>query len=241
MDRTEIKKILEAAMLASREPLSLNRLEALFKRGEFPDDFPGNKGRQLLRDLLAEIESELEGHGYQLQHVASGYRFQVNQALSPWVSRLWDERPPRYSRALMETLALIAYRQPVTRGDIEQVRGVSVSANIMRTMLERGWIRVVGQRQVPGRPSLYGTTRAFLDYFNLKSLDELPPLSEIKALMEPLVVDDIDGSAEPDERGSVMDEAGEASGPDGLDEPASAEDATERQLAQVVQLPTVDS
>ena len=147
MDRTEIKKVLEAALLASHEPLSLNRLEALFKRGEFPDEL-GNQGRQLLRDLLAEIESELEGHGYQLQRVASGYRFQVNQALSPWVSRLWDERPPRYSRALMETLALIAYRQPVTRGDIEQVRGVSVSANIMRTMLERGWVRRLGQNHL---------------------------------------------------------------------------------------------
>jgi segregation and condensation protein B len=114
----------------------------------------------------------------------------VRQELSVWISRLWEEKPPRYTRALMETLSLVAYKQPVTRGDIEQVRGVSVSQSIMRTLLERGWIRVVGQREAPGRPSMYGTTREFLDYFNLRSLDQLPPLAEIRALIEPLIVEE---------------------------------------------------
>ena len=120
-----------------------------------------------------------------MKRVASGYRYQVRQELSEWVSRLWDEKPPRYTRALLETLALVAYKQPVTRGDIEQVRGVSVSQNIMRTLLERDWVKIVGHKEAPGRPALYGTTRAFLDYFNLKNINELPPLPEIRALIEP--------------------------------------------------------
>ena len=135
--------------------------------------------------------------------MASGFRFQVRQQFSPWVSRLYEERPPRYSRALFETLALIVYRQPVTRGDIEQIRGVSVSQSIMRTLLERGWIRIVGERETPGRPALYGTTRAFLDYFNLKSLDDLPPMEEIESLMKPAldaVTRSEEGEEEPDEK-----------------------------------------
>ena len=144
------------------------------------------------------LKKKSEHRGVELKKVASGYRYQVRQSLSVWVRRLWDEKPPRYSRALLETLALIAYKQPVTRGDIEQVRGVSVGQNIMRTLIEREWIRVVGQREVPGRPSMYGTTRAFLDYFNLKSLDELPPLAEIRALIEPaLVVDEVPVENDP--------------------------------------------
>ena len=175
LKQEEIKQILEAALLASGEPISIDRMISLFETGQLPKD----TSRQALRNALQEIESALEGHAYELKLVSSGYRFQIRQDFSVWVSRLWAERPPRYSRALMETLALIVYRQPVTRGDIEQVRGVSVSQNIMRTLLERGWIRVVGQREVPGRPSLYGTTRTFLDYFSLKNLDELPPMEEI--------------------------------------------------------------
>ena len=133
-----------------------------------------------------ELEGECAGRGIELKRVASGYRFQVRQELAPWMSRMWEDRPPRYSRAVLETLALIAYKQPVTRGDIEQVRGVAVSSNIVRTLLERDWIRVVGYREVPGRPAMYGTTKTFLDYFNLKSLDELPTLPEIRALIEPI-------------------------------------------------------
>lgn len=186
IDEDKLKQIIEGALMAADEPLSVDQLTRLFAHGELDSE----EGRAQVRDTLKVLESESEGRGYELKRVASGYRYQVRQELSEWISRLWEEKPPRYSRALLETLALIAYRQPVTRGDIEQVRGVSVSQNIMRTLLERGWIRAVGQREVPGKPSLYGTTRAFLDYFDLKSLDELPPLSEIQSLIEPLVIEE---------------------------------------------------
>jgi segregation and condensation protein B len=186
IDKDRLKAIIDGALLAAGEPVSVDRLVKLFGDGELDPE----EGRAQIRECLQELEALAQGRGYQLRRVASGYRYQVRQEVSQWVSRLWDEKPPRYSRALLETLALVAYKQPVTRGDIEQVRGVSVSQNIMRTMLERGWIRVVGQREVPGRPSMYGTTRAFLDYFNLKSLDQLPPLSEIRALIEPVLAED---------------------------------------------------
>jgi segregation and condensation protein B len=182
----KLRAIIDGALLAAGEPLTVDRLVKIFARGELD----AQEGRSQIRECLKELEAEAQGRGYQLKRVASGYRYQVRQEVSEWVSRLWDEKPPRYSRALLETLALVAYKQPVTRGDIEQVRGVSVSQNIMRTMLERGWIRVVGQREVPGRPSMYGTTRAFLDYFNLKSLDQLPPLAEIRALIEPVLLEE---------------------------------------------------
>ena len=190
LKQKEIEQALEAVLLAAEEPVSIDKMVSLFDPGDLPEGSP----RQAIRTALSEIEYALEGHGYELKRVASGYRFQIRQSMSPWVSRLRETRPPRFSRALMETLALIAYNQPATRGDIEAVRGVSVSPNIMRTLLERGWINVLGQRAVPGRPTLYGTTRAFLDYFNLKSLDELPPLSEIRALVDPHVTEDDDAS-----------------------------------------------
>jgi segregation and condensation protein B len=187
IDPSKLKQIMEAALMAADQPLGMDQLARLFAHGELDSE----EGRAQIRETLKTLEVEAEGRGYELKRVASGYRYQVRQELSEWVSRLWEEKPPRYSRALLETLALIAYRQPVTRGDIEQVRGVSVSQNIMRTLQERGWIRVVGQREVPGKPSLYGTTREFLDYFDLKSLDQLPPLAEIRSLIEPLVMDDV--------------------------------------------------
>ena len=194
MEADEIHQIVEAALLASDGPLTVAGLMKLFAEGELDEGAPAEQIRAALRYL----EEESEHRGVELKKVASGYRYQVRQSLSVWVRRLWDEKPPRYSRALLETLALIAYKQPVTRGDIEQVRGVSVGQNIMRTLIEREWIRVVGQREVPGRPSMYGTTRAFLDYFNLKSLDELPPLAEIRALIEPaLVVDEVPVENDP--------------------------------------------
>ncbi len=186
MEPLKLKNIVEAALLAADEPLTVEQLAKLFR----PDEVAEDTLRAELRDALKTLTEEATDRGYELARVASGYRYQVRQDLSPWISRLWEEKPPRYTRALLETLALIAYKQPVTRGDIEQVRGVSVSQNIMRTLLERGWIRVVGQREVPGRPSMYGTTREFLDYFNLKSLDQMPPLAEIRALIEPLVVEE---------------------------------------------------
>lgn len=176
MDNVKLKRILEAALLAAGQPLSLDRLEKLFEGEE------GAPGRRELRAALGELVDECADRGYELKEVASGFRYQVRQELSRWVGRLWEERPPRYSRATLETLSLIAYRQPVTRGEIEEVRGVSVSSHILKSLLERDWIRVVGHRDVPGRPALYATTRGFLDYFNLKSLDELPPLAELKDL-----------------------------------------------------------
>ncbi len=187
IDSQKLKMIIEAALLAADEPLTPNRLARLFAHGELDSE----EGREQIRETLKTLQLEAEDRGYELIRVASGFRYQVRQELSQWISRLWEERPPRYSRALLETLALVAYRQPVTRGDIEQVRGVAVSQSIMRTLLERGWVRVVGQREVPGRPAMYGTTRAFLDYFNLKSLDQLPPLSEISSLIEPLLIEEV--------------------------------------------------
>jgi segregation and condensation protein B len=178
LEKTQLRRIVEAALLTTDEPLSLDRLEALFAEGE--------ANREGLREVIADLEAASNERGYELKRVASGYRLQVPQELATWIGRLWEEKPPRYSRALLETLALIAYRQPVTRGDIEQVRGVAVSSNTVRTLLEREWIRVVGFREVPGRPAMYGTTKGFLDYFNLKSLDELPPLEEVRALFEPV-------------------------------------------------------
>ena len=228
LQQAEIRRVLEAALLASPDPVSIQRMLRLFAPGELPEANP----RQAVKSALAEIEYELEGHGYRLRQVASGYRFQVRQELSPWISRLWEEKPPRYSRALLETLALIAYRQPVTRGDIEQVRGVSVSPNIMRTLLERGWIRSVGHREVPGRPALYGTTNAFLDYFDLANLEELPPLSEIRALITPAEDDD----GEDDAARMTEEIQGDLEATVGAD----LEEDVDSGLENVVPLPTVD-
>ena len=214
----KLKQIVEAALLAADEPISVDQLVKLFKPSEIDKDTI----RADIREALKVLTEEAEGRGYELVRVASGYRYQVRQELSPWISRLWEEKPPRYTRALLETLALVAYKQPVTRGDIEQVRGVSVSQNIMRTLLERGWIRVVGQREVPGRPSMYGTTREFLDYFNLKSLDQLPPLAEIRELIEPVIAEEMadetadeqlaenSGVIDVTEPGEAVAEAGDA-------------------------------
>ncbi len=170
-----LKHILEAILLAAGRPLSLDQLLAVFSEEERP-------GRADLRKALAALEEDFADRGVELVQVASGYRIQVRQEMQLWVSRLWEERPARYSRALLETLALIAYRQPITRGEIEEVRGVSVSTSIMKTLLEREWVRVVGHRDVPGHPAMYSTTRQFLDYFGLKSLDELPSLAELRDL-----------------------------------------------------------
>lgn len=173
MDIEYLKRIVEGALLAAGNPLSLNQLNSLFPDDEQP-------GHGALREALAALDAEFEGRAIELTEVGSGYRVQIRTDLMPIISELWTEKPPRYSRALLETLAIIAYRQPITRSDIEQIRGVSISSNILRTLQERDWIKVIGHRDVPGRPELLGTTKAFLDYFNLKSLDELPTLAEIK-------------------------------------------------------------
>lgn len=168
----ELKTIIEAALLAAGRPLSFAELENLFADNERPE--PAE-----IQSALAELAEDCRGRAVELKQVASGYRLQVREAFSPWVSRLFEERPGRYSRAFLETLAIIAYRQPVTRGEIEDIRGVAVSSGIVRTLQERGWIQVVGHKEVPGRPALLATTKQFLDYFNLKSLGELPPLQEL--------------------------------------------------------------
>ena len=169
----QLQLILEAALLAAGQPLSLVQLAALFSDEERP---PAGE----ISRILEQLKNDCSDRGVELIKVASGYRLQVRQDLNQWVSRLWTERPKRYSRALLETMALIAYRQPITRGEIEAVRGVSVRTNIIRTLQERDWIRVVGHRDVPGKPALFGTTRVFLDSFNLQNLDDLPTLAEIR-------------------------------------------------------------
>ena len=177
MNAELIKRIVEGALLAAGKPMDVARIESLFDEDERPP-------RDQIKAALEEVEADCRGRGFELKQTASGYRFQVRQDLAEWVNRLWTEKPKRYSRAMLETLALIAYRQPLTRGDIEQVRGVAVSSDIIRTLQERDWVRVVGFRDVPGKPALYATTKNFLDYFNIKSLEQLPALSEIKDFAE---------------------------------------------------------
>lgn len=187
----QLQQILEAALLAAGEPLSTSQLAALFTDDERPP--VGEISR-----ALEQLRVDCANRGIELKKVASGYRLQVRQDLNEWVARLWTERPQRYSRALLETMALIAYRQPITRGEIESVRGVSVSTSIIRTLQERDWIRVVGHRDVPGKPALFGTTKIFLDSFNLQNLDDLPTLAEIRdmdnlepeLLLEPAHIED---------------------------------------------------
>ena len=179
MDQTLIKRIIEAALLASNQPLSVAQLGELIADS---DDRPLSAGS--VAQALQALQEDCAERGVELVELASGFRYQVRADVHPWVTRLWTERQTRYTRATLETLALIAYRQPVTRGEIEQVRGVAVSSNIIRALEEREWIRVVGHRDVPGKPALFGTTRTFLDYFGLKRLDELPPLAELKEIGE---------------------------------------------------------
>lgn len=175
MSEIGLLQIIEGALLAAGKPMTVAQLAELFEEHERPEN-------AAIREALKEVAERCDERGFELVEVASGFRYQVRQSLSPWVARLWHERPARYSRALLETLALIAYRQPITRGEIEEIRGVAVSSNIIKTLHEREWIRVVGHRDVPGRPAMYATTRQFLDYFNLKNLDQLPALAEIRDL-----------------------------------------------------------
>jgi len=173
MHEDKLKNIIESALLASGRPLSIDQLLGVFLNDE-------EIKREQIRDVLKSLIEDYAERGTELIEVASGFRFQVREQYSEWVSRLWADRPVRYTRALLETLALIAYRQPITRGEIEDIRGVSVSSSIIKTLLEREWVRVVGHRDVPGKPAMYSSTRAFLDYFKLKSLDELPTLAELR-------------------------------------------------------------
>ena len=201
----QLKTIIEGALLAAGRPLSLAEIGELFEGESRPDNAE-------LRAAITELQADCEGRGFDVREVASGYRLQVRQELGRWISRLWEEKPARYSRALLETLALIAYRQPITRGDIEEIRGVAVNPNIIRTLQEREWVRVVGQRDVPGRPELFATTRAFLDHFGLKSLDELPTLAEIKDFeqVNPEMELDIAAASEADDTVVATDSIAES-------------------------------
>jgi len=172
MDETEIKHFIESALLAAGRPLNIDQLHSLF------DDASAPKKAEI-RQAISTLVDEYEDRGITIEEVASGFRVQIKASMAERMQKLWEDRPPRYSRAMFETLALIAYRQPMTRGEIEDIRGVSVSTNIVRTLLEREWIHVVGHRDVPGRPAMFGTTKLFLDYFGLKKLDDLPPLADL--------------------------------------------------------------
>ncbi len=201
MENDQLKMIIEGALLAAGRSLDLNQLEKLFdedllgrtlakgqvvkaSHAEGDSTKESRPARDQIKAVLEDIAEDCAGRGFELKRTGSGYRFQVRQELSQWVNKLWYEKPKKYSRALLETLALIAYRQPITRGDIEEIRGVSVSSEIIKSLLEREWVRVVGHRDVPGRPALYATTKQFLDYFSLKSLEQLPALNEIKDIEE---------------------------------------------------------
>ncbi|TCD21551.1 SMC-Scp complex subunit ScpB [Pseudomonas sp. IC_126] len=190
-DPKDLASLLEAFLLASGKPMSIERMSELFDEAERPSP-------SLLRKALGVLEKSCKDRAFELKEVASGYRLQVRERFSPWVGRLWEERPQRYSRALLETLVLIAYRQPITRGEIEDVRGVAVNSQIVKTLLEREWVRVVGHRDVPGRPAMFATTRQFLDHFNLKSLDELPPLAVLREMEPAPLPVDVEEAPVPD-------------------------------------------
>ena len=196
IDETNTKQIVEALLMASDEPLSIERILKILSSSNNQIEI------KALRDIIKELIDDYSSHGIELKEVASGLRFQVKPDFSDWIGKLHEERPPKYSRALFETLALIAYRQPVTRADIEDVRGVTVSSNIVRTLLDHEWVKVVGHKEVPGRPALFATTKKFLDHFNLKNLNELPPLAEFtEEIAEELL-------AEPEEVELIEEDAG---------------------------------
>jgi segregation and condensation protein B len=239
MDQQLITRIVEAALLAASQPLTLSQLHALFLGDALEEAVPASA----IDAALRELQAGCAGRGVELVEVASGWRFQVAADVHPWVSRLWAERQAKYTRATLETLALIAYRQPITRGEIEQIRGVAVNSNIIKALEEREWIRVVGHRDVPGRPELLGTTRGFLDYFGLQRLDQLPPLSELKDFgeLEPQLPlgsihagtaagDDTDpaGDADPDNDADAGASAGIPQHDDGEDEVDATASAPEQ-------------
>ncbi|MBK6657569.1 MAG: SMC-Scp complex subunit ScpB [Proteobacteria bacterium] len=199
VEGSNLKPVVEAIVMASESPVSLERLAKILE-----DEGGNGPGKDALRNVLGDLMGDYAERGVELVEVASGFRFQARAAYADRVSRLWEERKPRYSRALLETLALVAYRQPITRGEIEHVRGVAVSSNIMRLLLERDWVKVVGHRDVPGRPAVYATTKEFLDYFGLKSLAELPSLAELKDF--DAINADLFANIVLDEEGATQDE-----------------------------------
>jgi segregation and condensation protein B len=220
VEQEQIDNIVEAALLAAQQPLTLPMLAALFHEED-------GVGHEDLARAVEALAQACEGRGIELVEVASGFRYQVREQVHSWVARLWAERQTKYSRALLETLALIAYRQPITRGEIEQVRGVTVATSIIRTLEEREWIRVVGYRDVPGKPALFGTTRQFLDYFNLKSLDQLPTLAEIREIADPdpQLALAPEPDADLDDTTDPSDPPADAEGAAPADTPRTTEDA----------------
>ncbi|MBT8117774.1 MAG: SMC-Scp complex subunit ScpB [Gammaproteobacteria bacterium] len=226
METTPLKIIVESILLAAGRPLTLDQLLAMFDEKERPE-------RADVREAIEALQADYADRGIDLVQVGGGYRIQVRESMQPWVARLWEEKPARYSRALLETLALIAYRQPITRGEIESVRGVAVSTNIMKTLLEREWVHVVGHRDVPGRPAMYGTTRQFLNYFGLKTIDGLPSLAELRdlnAIGEELQLNlaEIPGlgmESANDEAGEAAEISADADGDGDTDAPAPPQDA----------------
>lgn len=241
MELAQLKNILEAILLTADHPMDLRKLEGLFEADE-----EQRPSRDLILQALQALQEDYQGRGVELKEVASGYRMQVVNDCADWVSRMWEEKAPRYSRALLETLVLIAYRQPITRGEIEEIRGVSVSSHIVKTLTEREWVRVLGHKDVPGRPSMYGTTREFLDYFNLKSLDDLPSLADLTDLdkLHPELAFDreVDAAANQDESVAnsekITAETGQA---ESATEDNALEESSETGSADVAEADTADS
>lgn len=198
-----IKQIIEGVLFAAGKPVSITQLQEVFDQDEKPS-------KKEIEAVLVSLQKDCKNRGFQLLEVASGWRMQVRQELAPWVSRLWEEKPQKYSRALLETLALIAYRQPITRGEIEEVRGVTVSTQIMKTLLERDWVKVIGHKEVPGRPAMYATTKEFLDYFNFSSLQQLPTLADLRDLdVIAGQLNLLDNVADAEDNGALEDQAAE--------------------------------
>jgi len=224
MQQQQLKNVIEAVLMSAEKPLKVNDIEALFVGDT---DMPS---RNDIRKALQDLTEDYQGRGFELKEVASGFRIQVVQDYAEWVGRLWEEKPARYTRALLETLALIAYRQPITRGEIEEVRGVSVSSNIIKTLQEREWIKVLGHKDVPGKPALYGTSKTFLDYFNLKSLEDLPTLAELKDLDQihrelDLDIDNTEAQADQQQQHEEQSEAALAAETDTKDSDAEPDAA----------------
>ncbi len=234
MDDKEIKHFIEAALLAAGRPLSIDQLQGLFDGRMAPE-------KAEIRQSITALNEEYEHRGIVVSEVASGFRMQVRATMADRLHKLWEERPPRYSRALFETLALVAYRQPITRGEIEEIRGVSVSSNITRQLLEREWVRVVGHRDVPGRPAMFGTTKGFLDYFGLKKLDDLPPLADLsdwESLRVQLNLPEVEGQDGSDELSAAVLEGEEVASAGNDDDDANdlpvlyPEDAEEASVSE---------
>ncbi len=239
MNNEDLKPVVEGLIFAADEPMSIKALFAIFNERANKDQ-NGKEQPEIeqvqIKEVLDELKEDYVGRGLELKEVGSGFRFQVREKNAEWVAKLWAERPARYSRASLETLALIAYRQPITRAEIEDVRGVSVSSNIIKALLEREWVRVVGHRDVPGKPALFATTKEFLNYFNLKSLEDLPPLSELKDIDAINVQLDLNANPDDKAKAESTEEADKSTEDNELDEMDTVDDIDVSDMADVVKL-----